>query len=64
MDLLHSVLAVSHADTVEAIKEKNVAGFIYVYEKWRRRRERESEEGRGRGESEKEREEGGERVKE
>ena len=40
MDLLHSVLAVSHADTVEAIKEKNVAGFIYVYEKWRRRRER------------------------
>eukprot|EP00026_Physarum_polycephalum_P006595 Phypoly_transcript_06643.p1 GENE.Phypoly_transcript_06643~~Phypoly_transcript_06643.p1 ORF type:complete len:427 (-),score=78.07 Phypoly_transcript_06643:91-1371(-) len=30
MDLLHSVLAVSHADSVETINEKNVAGFIYV----------------------------------
>jgi hypothetical protein len=40
MDLLHSVLAVSHADSVEAINERNVAGFIYVYVE-RKRGERE-----------------------
>lgn len=30
VDLLHSVLAVSHADSAEAVLTRNIAGFIYV----------------------------------
>lgn len=30
-DLLHSILAVSHADSAESLLQRNVAGFLYVY---------------------------------
>jgi hypothetical protein len=52
-ELLHSVLGVSHAQSVDKLLETNIAGFVYVYASLQ---EREKEIERGERERERERE--------